>query len=93
MDTSLLYTLADDERQEKTIRRIQQRMLAPTGLLIGSESQPFTNIVTGENGPQKAKIVSASDDDEFATGFIFSNLGGGPVATRTPDLYRVKVAL
>ena len=42
------------------------------------------------NRPQKAKVISAGEDDEFATAFVFNLVDGGPVATRTPDLYRVK---
>ena len=93
MDTSLLYTLADEKRQEEAICRIQERVLGPTGLLTGSENQQPTAIVAHQNGPQKAKVISSDENDEFATAFIFNLLDGGPVATRTPDLYRVKVAL
>jgi integrase len=93
MDTALLYGLADEERQDKTIRSIQKRVLGPTGLLTGCENQQPAAIVARENGPQKAKVISAGNDDEFATAFIFNLVDGGPVQTRTADLYRVKVAL
>ena len=93
MDTSLLYTLADEKRQEEAICRIQERVLGPTGLLTGSENQQPTAMVAHQNGPQKAKVISSDENEEFATAFIFNLLDGGPVATRTPDLYRVKVAL
>ena len=93
MDTSLLYGLADEERQEQSIRRIQERVLRPTGLLNGTENSSLTAVLAHEDGPQKAKVISAGDEDQFATAFIFNLVDGGPVQTRTADLYRVKVAL
>jgi len=93
MDTSLLYGLADEERQDEAIRRIQERVLRPTGLLNGTENQPLTAGLAHENGPQKAKVISAGVDDEFATAFVFNLVDGGPAQTRTGDLYRVEVAL
>ena len=91
MDTSLLYGLADQERQDQAIRRHQERVLRPTGLLNGTDNHQPTAIVAPENGPQKARVISSDEEDEFATAFIFNLVDGGPVATRTPDLYRVKV--
>jgi integrase len=95
MDTSLLYALADEQRQDETIRSIQKRLLGPTGLLDLSDTtpRPQIEVVAGANGPQKAKPISPNEEDEFATAFIFNNLDGGPGRTRICDLYRVKVAL
>ena len=92
-DMSLLYTLADEKRQEEAICRIQERVLGPTGLLTGSEKPTSIAGVANEYGPQKARVISSDEGDEFATAFVFNLVDGGPVATRTPDLYRVKVAL
>jgi len=68
-------------------------VLRPTGLLNDAENHQRTAIVAHEIGPQKAKEISSGEQDELATAFIFNMVDGGPVATRTPDLYRVKVAL
>jgi hypothetical protein len=57
------------------------------------EDHPPSAIVAHENGPQKAKMVSAGEDDGFTTAFVFNLLGGGPDRTRICDLYRVKVGI
>ncbi len=93
MDTSLLYALTDEQRQEKTIRSIQERVLGPTGLLNDMQNRSSTEVIAPESGPEKANAGSSASEDEFATAFIFKGLTGGPVQTRTADLYRVKVAL
>jgi integrase len=95
MDTSLGYALVDEERQDQTIRRYQQRVLGPTGLLNASDtpSPQAIQLVAPEVGPQKAKVEVAPSEYEFATAFIFNGVGGGPDRTRICDLYRVKVAL
>ncbi len=93
MDTSLLYGLVDEQRQEQAICRIQERVLGPTGLLNEAANQQTTAIQAEERGPERANVSPSDAADGLATSFVFNSLDGGPVATRTPDLYRVKVAL
>ena len=68
-------------------------LLDPTGLLNNTENQQAAAVVADKIGPNKAKVISSEIEDEFATAFIFNLVDGGPVQTRTADLYRVKVAL
>ena len=93
MDTNLLYGLADEQRQEEAICRIQERVLRPTGLLPVPEKHQQIAVQGTEHGPERASAIPSDWDDEFATGFVFNLVDGGPAQTRTGDLYRVKVAL
>ena len=74
MDTSLLYALADEERQEQTIRSIQQRVRGPTELLDPGDNAnpPIPELVVPENGPQKANSEVIPLEDDFATTFILA---------------------
>ena len=81
-DMTLLYTLEDFEQQAAGIRHFQHQVL-------GSADDP-TNPFFLSNGTERAK--SKSVEEEIKTLCVL-NLNGGPVQTRTADLYRVKVAL
>ena len=81
-DMTLLYTLDDFEKQSAGIRHFQQQVL-------GSADDP-TNPFFISKGTERAK--KKSDGEEIVTLCVL-NLNGGPVQTRTADLYRVKVAL
>jgi integrase len=79
-DMTLLYTLDDFEKQAAGIRHFQQQVL-------GSADDP-TNPFFISKGTERAK--KKGDEEEIVTLCVL-NLNGGPVQTRTADLYRVKV--
>ena len=89
-DMSQEYTLSDHAEQERAVRAFQERILGPSAQrnAVWSGGLNLTGI-----GPEWAKLLEGSDERLAEILNQILRLDGGPVATRTPDLYRVKVAL
>ena len=65
--------------------------MAPRSINPHQWSQRFCYSKPVSMGQKRPTRFMRTRTMKFATAFIFNLLNGGPVATRTPDLYRVKV--
>ncbi len=90
-DMSQEYTLTDLSEQERAVRAHQERILRELCRPTTSDAAAPSNSTL--IGPEWAKLVEGSDERLAEILNQILHLSGGPVATRTPDLYRVKVAL
>ena len=97
VETTSEYTILRRARQEEIVRRVQERWSKeqqgpgpemPDARAVGGNSARFC----ANSVPRRPKLVVIPGGKRKQVAH-FLETGGGPVATRTPDLYRVKVAL
>jgi len=88
-DMSQEYTLADHTVQERAVRAHQDRILGK----FSSAAESTENRNADSIGLLWATLTEGLDDELKAIINEILSLSGGPVQTRTADLYRVKVAL